>query len=467
MIQNNETRSNNLGECYPIKLEEKLDEISIESSTSADRTILRELYDLALRFFSDHLPLEWHVDSESFDNSTEMIASVYLAREALTLSRSRMVWDLSMLGFRFKDTKFEHLLGLIHAAICISIIDIDIGFGARERLKARESQRHGFQVNMAEKPEFEVKMEEIKGWESVPYSSELQEAGVGLDMAKKLRDDVFEFGRWLTIPYAFEFQEAGIEFKKAKELTDTHFYGYWNEDEMDGVELKTKFKRLICPDKIDRWKSIPYGKVLRGAGVEFNKAEQFKRLFDLREFDDWNIHGATELEEAGIKFKTARRPGFSIKFDNGLMEISPLTIEDHTETYLRNLIAYEQYCDEDIGFDLNYVTNYVRFMDDLINSPKDVQLLRRRRIIRNLLGDDEVVSNTFKRLGQHITISTSSSVYARTSMAVNMHCSKRWNVWVAKLRREYFGSPWALLSFLAALLLLALAITQTIFSIIP
>ncbi|KAG2726300.1 hypothetical protein I3760_01G106600 [Carya illinoinensis] len=333
---------------------------------------------------------------------------------------------------------------LLDGCFIIELFRKDIGFGARERLKARESQRHGFQVNMAEKPAFEVKMEEIKGWESFPYSSELQEAGVGFDMAKKLRDDVFEFGRWLTIPYAFEFQEAGIEFKKAKELTDTHFYGYWNEDEMDGVELKTKFKRLICPDKIDRWKSIPYGKVLRGAGVEFNKAEQFKRLFDLRERRDV--------------------PGFP---DNGLMEISPLTIEDHTETYLRNLIAYEQYCDEDIGFDLNYVTNYVRFMDDLINSPKDVQLLRRRRIIRNLLGDDEVVSNMFKRLGQHITISTSSSVYARTSMAVNMHCSKRWNVWVAKLRREYFGSPWALLSFLAALLLLALAITQTIFSIIP
>ncbi|KAG6730988.1 hypothetical protein I3842_01G107700 [Carya illinoinensis] len=178
-----------------------------------------------------------------------------------------------------------------------------------------------------------------------------------------------------------------------------------------------------------------------------------------------NIHSATELKEAGIKFKKADKSnGFSIKFNNGLMEISPLCIEDHIETYLRNLITYEQYCDRQKSLD--YVHDYVQFMENLINSPKDVELLRRKGIISNCLGDDEIISTMVNKLGHYISVSSSSSIYARTSKNLNMHCRRHRNVWMAKLRRDYFNSPWALVSFLGAVLLLALAITQAIFSII-
>ncbi|MBW4919545.1 DUF247 domain-containing protein, partial [Klebsiella pneumoniae] len=61
-------------------------------------------------------------------------------------------------------------------------------------------------------------------------------------------------------------------------------------------------------------------------------------------------------------------------------------ISDRTETIFRNLVAYEKY----IGN--SDFTDYLFFMDCLINSPKDVELLRHRGIIENMLGDDEYVS---------------------------------------------------------------------------
>ncbi|KAG2726296.1 hypothetical protein I3760_01G106200 [Carya illinoinensis] len=259
-----------------------------------------------------------------------------------------------MVGHRFKYTEFEHLLGLIHATICISILDTEI------------------------------------------------------DNAK-------------------ECQEAGVKFKMAEIFKD--LFG------------------LVCK-----------------AVIALLAIMKITRKTELTEIEHSNIHSVTELEEAGVKFKKAEKSNFfAIKFNNGLMEISTLSIEDDAETYLRNLIAYEQFCDGQNGS--SYVYNYVRFMDRLINTSKDVELLRRKGIINNCLGDDEIISTMVNKLGHYVCFS--NNIYARTSKNLNMHCNRSWNLWMAKLRRDYFNNPWAVLSFLAAILLLALSITQTIFSIIP
>ncbi|XP_035547364.1 UPF0481 protein At3g47200-like [Juglans regia] len=345
---------------HVVDIDEEKDEISVESSTSTDQVIQTRLNDLALIFFSCFLPCQWNVDASSH-NSTEKINHLLsLAHEAFTPLLPLMVCQRLKLGFRFKNAEFEHLLGLIHATISISLLDIEIDH-ARER------------------------------------------------------------------------QEVGVKCKNPKIFK--HLVG------------------LICEAIIP----------LLAKMKNMRKAKKFKRLHDLTKIEHKNIHSATELEEAGIKFKKVEKSNvFSIKFNNGLMEISPLGIEDHTETYLQNLIAYEQYCHR--HNDVNYVYNDVCFMDHLINTPKDVELLRRKGIIRNNLGDDEVISTMVNKLGHYVSIS--NNLYARTIMDVNMHCRRRRNVWMAKLRHDYFNNPWALVSFMGAVLLLALAITQTIFSII-
>lgn len=179
----------------------------------------------------------------------------------------------------------------------------------------------------------------------------------------------------------------------------------------------------------------------------------------------WNlIPSATELQEAGVKLKKLEISGgsfFDIKFNNGVLEIPLLNIEDRSESIFRNLIAYEQY--RHINH-LRYFTAYVSFMDNLINSPKDVELLRRRGIIQHFLGDDEAVSTMFNKLCDCVI--ASDSYYEEILRNLNNHCGRRQNVWIAKLRHNYFNSPWALISFLAAAFLLLLALTQTIFSIL-
>jgi hypothetical protein len=175
-----------------------------------------------------------------------------------------------------------------------------------------------------------------------------------------------------------------------------------------------------------------------------------------------SIPSATELQEAGVKLRKLEGVNlFDIKFNNGVMEIPLLHIEDRSESIFRNLIAYEQYSQNN---NPKYFTEYMNFMDYLINSPKDVELLRRRGIIENWLGDDEAVSTMFNKLGDCVVVS--NLYYAQIFRDVNKHCRRRQNVWMAKLRHNYFNSPWALISVLAAAFLLMLALTQTIFSVL-
>ncbi|OMO53035.1 hypothetical protein CCACVL1_28930 [Corchorus capsularis] len=179
---------------------------------------------------------------------------------------------------------------------------------------------------------------------------------------------------------------------------------------------------------------------------------------------DWSfMHCATELQEAGIRFRKAEGSSiFDFKFEDGTMKIPTLEIDDHTECFLRNLIAFEQFFP---GRSLNHVTDYMNFMDCLINSTKDVELLRQRGIINNWLGNDEVIATMFNTLGDSVSISR-YSFYSEVFNNVNIYCSRRWNKWIANLKHNYFNSPWALVSILAAVVLLQLTLLQTVFSIL-
>ncbi|KAI3454742.1 hypothetical protein Pfo_011405 [Paulownia fortunei] len=175
------------------------------------------------------------------------------------------------------------------------------------------------------------------------------------------------------------------------------------------------------------------------------------------------INSTTELQEAGIKFeKDTESNCLDIKFIKGVMKIPGFGVSDETESILRNLIAYEHLF---IDNHPKYVTDYAFFLHCLINSSKDVEVLRRRGILTNLLGDDEMVYHMFNRLGRNILMS-SDFCYADVYDKVNGHCGHRRNRWLAILRRDYFNSPWSLISFFAAIMLLLFTLTQTVFSVL-
>ncbi|KAJ4722904.1 hypothetical protein OWV82_006336 [Melia azedarach] len=179
---------------------------------------------------------------------------------------------------------------------------------------------------------------------------------------------------------------------------------------------------------------------------------------------DWRfICCATEIQEAGIKFQKVEDGFlFDIKFENGVLKIPTLQIGDTSEAIFRNLIAYEQFAHNK---NPTHILDYVKFMDCLINSSKDAELLRRRGIIDNWLGDDEVIATLINRLGDAVVLGD-NFFYAEVFYKVNLHCSRRCNKWKAKLRHNYFNTPWAIISFLAAATLLGLTLVQTLFSVL-
>ncbi|XP_028110412.1 putative UPF0481 protein At3g02645 [Camellia sinensis] len=177
---------------------------------------------------------------------------------------------------------------------------------------------------------------------------------------------------------------------------------------------------------------------------------------------DRSMKSATELREAEIKFKkfNINRNLFDIRFVNRTMEILYLIVDDTTEFVFRNLIAYEQYLRPS---SMNYFTAYLNFIDYLVNSSNDVQILRNYGVIRNLLGDNEVVSTVLNKLVNNVFVSL--ICYEQVYHDVNKHCSGRCNVWLATLRQDYFNTAWALISFFAAVALLLLTAAQTVFSV--
>ncbi|XP_049381096.1 uncharacterized protein LOC125845563 [Solanum stenotomum] len=128
---------------------------------------------------------------------------------------------------------------------------------------------------------------------------------------------------------------------------------------------------------------------------------------------------ATELSQAGVSFVKAglhdklgdKTSLFdSIKFENGLMTIPCFQVYDGTETILRNLIAYEQQS-SDVQY--KYFTDFAAFMDHLIDSEKDVSLLRQKGIIENWMGEDKEMASLFNKNGHGIT--TYSDFYYKTN----------------------------------------------------
>ncbi|CAL5404723.1 unnamed protein product [Camellia sinensis] len=177
------------------------------------------------------------------------------------------------------------------------------------------------------------------------------------------------------------------------------------------------------------------------------------------------IPNTRELQEAGVKIEKFEVTGgslFDVKFKSGVMQIPPLTIEGRTESFFRNLIAYEQYSPDN---QLSYVTDYVKFLDCLIDCPKDVKILSRCGIIDNWLGDDEAVSNLFNKISDTVSGTSTHFQYVDIFNRVNIYCSQPWNLYRATLNRNYFNNLWGMIAIMAALALLLLTLTQTVFTV--
>ncbi|KAJ0080026.1 hypothetical protein Patl1_23143 [Pistacia atlantica] len=184
------------------------------------------------------------------------------------------------------------------------------------------------------------------------------------------------------------------------------------------------------------------------------------------------LPSAVKLEESGVKFTflegrclldiEPKQRNFIIPipcFSGVELKIPCLEVEDNTETVIRNVMALEQ-CHYPLK---THVCNYISFMDFLIDTEKDVDLLIEEKIISNLMGDSAKIVQMFNGLGLNINLS--QSCYSGIARVLNAHYDSGWNRKRATLKRVYFSNLWKGTGTIAAIILLLLTFIQTICSI--
>ncbi|CAN6719682.1 unnamed protein product [Malus baccata var. baccata] len=154
------------------------------------------------------------------------------------------------------------------------------------------------------------------------------------------------------------------------------------------------------------------------------------------------IQCTTQLRSSGVEFK-AYKPNsiLEINFQNKVLQIPPITINDFTITFFINCMALEQ-CRE-------YETRDVTFLcsDGIINT--------------GFLQNDQNVGELFKKLGQKVSFKIRDCYLSQQFRDVEAYYSSHRATFI----RNYFSKPWSFISVSYALILLVLTGGQVVMSI--
>ncbi|KAG6519132.1 UPF0481 protein At3g47200-like [Zingiber officinale] len=151
------------------------------------------------------------------------------------------------------------------------------------------------------------------------------------------------------------------------------------------------------------------------------------------------------------------------------MEIPQFLINDDNISLLRNLIAFEQQC-RGVGY---YISTYVWFMDCLINTDRDVAVLRKHNIIVSRLRSDEEVAHIFNQLRRTDApvVDFDNFYLAEVMINVKSHCRNRTNILCALwnfswLKQNYFKNRWVTIGVTAAVFFNLLTLVQTVYAVL-
>ncbi|KAF3777063.1 hypothetical protein EJ110_NYTH46885 [Nymphaea thermarum] len=166
-----------------------------------------------------------------------------------------------------------------------------------------------------------------------------------------------------------------------------------------------------------------------------------------------NVRSAMRFHEAGVGFKRGEpQNGLKITFDkeNGVLTLPFILVHNHTAAIYVNMMAFERMHSK--LWRSQKMILYVGFMDSLVDTAEDVNLLCSRGIMRNMLGSDEEAAQVFNNLGVGIPYCPDYTVYDD----LQEYAASYWNAARAYLKRKYFRNPWAVVSVLAGIFLLDL-----------
>ncbi|XP_068646334.1 UPF0481 protein At3g47200-like [Aristolochia californica] len=175
------------------------------------------------------------------------------------------------------------------------------------------------------------------------------------------------------------------------------------------------------------------------------------------------VPSAKRLQEAGIRFQK-RQTGnlLDIRFGAGVLEIPHLVVDHYTNTFLRNLIAFEQ-VNPAYG---KCFTFYATFMDFIVNTAQDVEILLQSGIMDHGLGSDKNIASMFNMMCEGLTVvSAGNDRYHKLTTEIMEYFKTPWNMLRAKLNRDYFSNPWAIISFSAGVLAIWLTLLNTFYNV--
>ncbi|KAG5242152.1 UPF0481 protein [Salix suchowensis] len=222
------------------------------------------------------------------------------------------------------------------------------------------------------------------------------------------------------------------------DLIYSEFYHHsQDENETPFLDLATRHfgkyplaqgpKSICTTDKVQHFTDLLMKFMLKGALKRENRPDPIKLKYN-----------AAMLRKAGVKFqKTEDKCLFNVRFEKGVLEIPILKVDDSLERVVLNVMAWER-CSKPGEA---YICNYFKFMDHLINTAEDVELLIEEGIILN------------------------SSYYSDICQQLNEYYENPWNRSKATLKLVYFSNLWRGTGTVAAAFLLILTLIQTITSL--
>ncbi|KAK9085226.1 hypothetical protein Sjap_025637 [Stephania japonica] len=175
---------------------------------------------------------------------------------------------------------------------------------------------------------------------------------------------------------------------------------------------------------------------------------------------------AKDLSFAGIRIKKAME-------DNPLnviykyirpaaeLEIPTMSIaENLLNPLLPNLVAFEQ-CHSNCS---TQFTSYVWFLLNIIRDDDGVKFLYKQGIIKQLPGCEEDLVLVLKKICSGVTVPRNfyfSELYDR----LNKHFGRVEVRWMYVLKTYYFDNPWTMITLINAMIVLILALLQTVFTV--
>ncbi|GLJ21967.1 hypothetical protein SUGI_0411380 [Cryptomeria japonica] len=182
------------------------------------------------------------------------------------------------------------------------------------------------------------------------------------------------------------------------------------------------------------------------------------------------LPSAVELKNAGVKLQpviltNAIALGESvapirwIRFDENTatLYLPEIFIKQNSHSLIRNLIAMEVSTDK---YDPSPITQFAKFMDELVDSQDDVAALKKKGIINNFLGSNEEVTQLFNSLTSGIVSQYWCKPIDDARIGLAKYQEKKHKILWSEFVAAYFSKPWLVAGSLGAIFLLLMTVLQ-------